>query len=984
MAFWSSQPRLFPNRATDHNGPADAASIHRAFLDWTKPALSTAATWLLDHVDAPNASASSRSGAARVLDLQHLICVLPGARAGKLFLIQLLDQCQARGVSPIPPRVLTPGSMVDAILRPDGALAKEAEIVFAWTESLGHAQPHSAKALLPNPPAADDVIAWHALAQTIATLHAELAGQRQTFGDAAQHADRMGFISEGDRWRAMEQVHRSYLRALQSAGLVDPHAARESSLRVFASSTHAPEVAGVVLIGNVDLNAVQRAAVTMLADRLAVLVLAPSGGEFADHFDDLGCVKPDKWETHPIALKESQIIRAERPEDQCRAAMQAIASLEGRYAAQQITIGLGDESLAPGLQRAARWAGLFAHDPAGTSIGRSAPARFLDAAADWLTRRRFADLATLLRHPDVESAVRRYAGEHAAVEDWLSLLDRYFSDHLHAKVTGDWLGNSETQQRLKLVHDAVKNLLAPLNGPKPGAKRTIGDRAQPILGVLAALFIPDADDPRARAASVDACRAIAEALQQIAQCPAELQPSADAPTALRLVLSHISGQSIPADIQSDQIEMLGWLEVALDPAPVLIITGFNDGLIPQTISPDGFLPDSLRSAMGLSCNARRYARDAYLLSSITASRESLTIITGRRTARGEPLAPSRLLLACDDATLVRRVKLICGEHAPNSDLLPLGTGGLPAPQTQFKVPPLPLPLTIPTAMSVTAFRMYLACPYRFALQHLLKLEAIEDTATELDPLAFGVLAHDVLSELGKDGDVANSTEPLAIEKFLISRADRLARQRFGTEPIPAVLLQMARLHQRLIAFSRLQAQLRAEGWVIAECEKKFEQNNALDIPGQEAMVIRGKIDRIDRHEHTGEWRILDYKTGESGQSPHKSHHDREKLDVDPLEWSDLQLPLYHQLAAHNNFSGTLKLGYIVLPKRADGAELKLAEWSDAQVQSGIERARQVVRDIREQKFDPSPDYHNEFDAFARICQTQAFSDEEDDEGEAAG
>jgi hypothetical protein len=387
--------------------------------------------------------------------------------------------------------------------------------------------------------------------------------------------------------------------------------------------------------------------------------------------------------------------------------------------------------------------------------------------------------------------------------------------------------------------------------------------------------------------------------------------------------------------------------------------------------------------MGLSSNARRFARDAYLLSMIIASRESLTIIAGRRSVRGEPLAPSRLLLSCDEATLTRRVKLICGDQPPVLDLLPLGTADLPAAQTEFKVPQLPLPFTVPTIMSVTAFRSYIQCPYRFALQYLLGLNGLDDSATELDPLSFGNLAHDVLCEFGKDGDIANSTNPQAIEQFLIAQADRLARQRFGTEPMPAVRLQMARLRQRLIAFSHLQAQMRAEGWVIRDCEKKFEANNTLDIAGQDPMIVRGKIDRIDFNESTGEWRILDYTTGESGDSPHKTHHGREKLDADPLDWLDLQLPLYHHLVSRDGCSGTLRLGYIVLPKRADGSQLKLAEWDDAQVESGIEKAREVVRAIRDQRFDANPDFHNQFDAFARICQTQAFSDDIEDNGSEA-
>jgi hypothetical protein len=400
MAFWSSQPKLFPNRENDPDGPDARDAIHRVFLDWRKPALECGTTWVLDNV-------GDRLPEQGLLDLQHILCVLPGARAGTLFLAQLLDQCEQRGLSLIPPRVLTPGSMVNELLMPEGAAANEVEIAFARMNALRNAKAASIEALIPSVPQANDLPGWHALATTITGLHAELAGQRLTFANVAAHADRMGYINEGDRWRVLSELHRSYLRTLEEAGIADPHEAREKSLRASASASC--DFEGIALIGNVDLNAIQRGAVTTFADRLAVLVFAPPS--MADHFDDLGCVKSDRWETHPIALDESQIVRAERPEDQCLAVMQRIASFNGRYAAQEITIGLGDAELSPGLQRAARWAGLFAHDPSGTSLDRSAPARFLEAASDWLSRHRFAEFATLLRHPDVEAAVKRDVGD---------------------------------------------------------------------------------------------------------------------------------------------------------------------------------------------------------------------------------------------------------------------------------------------------------------------------------------------------------------------------------------------------------------------------------------------------------------------------------------------------------------------------------------------------------------------------------------------
>jgi len=51
----------------------------------------------------------------------------------------------------------------------------------------------------------------------------------------------------------------------------------------------------------------------------------------------------------------------------------------------------------------------------------------------------------------------------------------------------------------------------------------------------------------------------------------------------------------------------------------------------------------------------------------------------------------------------------------------------------------------------------------------------------------------------------------------------------------------------------------------------------LDVPGEAPMPIRGVIDRVDRHERTGAWRIIDYKTGERGAGPLETHHGRKTL-----------------------------------------------------------------------------------------------------------
>ena len=134
------------------------------------------------------------------------------------------------------------------------------------------------------------------------------------------------------------------------------------------------------------------------------------------------------------------------------------------------------------------------------------------------------------------------------------------------------------------------------------------------------------------------------------------------------------------------------------------------------------------------------------------------------------------------------------------------------------------------------------------------------------------------------------------------------------------------------------------------------------------MQIRGRIDRIDRHERTGEWAIFDYKTSDGGASPDKTHRCAG-------EWIDLQLPLYRRLS-RAMCGDSPRLGFILLPKDPSGAGASFAEWSDAELAEADQTADDVVRDVRAGKFwppsRPAPAY---FEDLAAICQDEQFSAE---------
>ncbi len=72
------------------------------------------------------------------------------------------------------------------------------------------------------------------------------------------------------------------------------------------------------------------------------------------------------------------------------------------------------------------------------------------------------------------------------------------------------------------------------------------------------------------------------------------------------------------------------------------------------MNADLFLPNSLRSQLRITDNARRLARDVYALSAVLASRRSVTMIGGNVNTSNDAIRPSRLWFAADPETIARR------------------------------------------------------------------------------------------------------------------------------------------------------------------------------------------------------------------------------------------------------------------------------------------------------------------------------------------
>jgi len=932
--------------------------IKREFLGWDRPGLSLAVDWLIDRFGTPDA-----------LDLGRAIVAVPGGRAGRRLLERLVEVAEASGRALGPPRMITIGRLPELLYAPKRPFADALTQQLAWVEALRAAPAERLNHLVPERPDADNLPAWLSLGEMLGRLHRELAAEAMDFDTVLACGQNVPGFAETPRWTALAAVQKSYLETLDRLGLWDLQTARLFATRQGECRTDSP----IILLGTVDLNRLQREMLEAVADHVTSLVLAPP--VMAERFDALGCLEPDAWQELPVEPRDEQIAVADSPGDQAAAALRAIAALDGRHAADEITVGVPDERIVPYLLQQFRQCGVAARHGVGEPLARTGPYRLLEAAAECVDNPRHAALAALVRHP----AVGHWLERQNVHGDWLTELDRYHEDHLPYRIEGDLLGKPDEYPSLRAALAAVETLLRPLSGPP----RSLGEWSEPVAGLLVAVHGGRplrADDPADRR-TLAACEKIHAVLTEHRAIDSRIAPKISAAEAIRLALRAVASETIAAPADAAAVELLGWLELPLDDAPALVVTGMNEGIVPQSLGADLFLPNQMRRALGIEDNHRRWARDVYAMSMLVASGRHLNLIAGRRSPENDPMLPSRLLLASADASVTaRRVQKLFGEHdsAPRI-MLP---GRLIAGRVESALV-VPEPAEIPPppeSMRVTEFRDYLACPYRYYLRHRLNLDGLDDRAAELDGGAFGSLAHEVLGSLAHP-DVADSTDAERIAAFLDASLDREMRRFYGGRPLASIRVQVEQLRLRLRRFAEWQAARAASGWRIEYVEQSVTPDRARLNVDDRPIGLRGRIDRIDVNDATGRRIVLDYKTGDKVDPPDRSHRHKDK------GWIDLQLPLYRHLVPALQINGPVALGYVALPKDVKDVRLLEADWTDADLEEADETARRVVRDIRAGRFwppaSPPPAFCEEFAAICQDGQFGAALAEDDENGEEA-
>ena len=752
-----------------------------------------------------------RSDPSGAKSLAHLLVIVPTAQSGRRLRLKLAERFGAF----IPPMVKLPQQLFDS---ESALIAGRTDELVAFQEALGE------KGSL-------DVAAQ------FSDIRGILGGNALSFADVA---DRIGSILvdetadfEVERWKGFAELEARYLAALEKRGKTDRIVAMK---RMIADPPRLEGIEKIVIAYVLDPLPAFRQVLEKLESRDKI---------------EIEEILPALKHSNTQTLKQSQILPCATAASEAEKVAEIFAAVKPDEAQPALCVADAEEF--PEVQGALQAKGLKVHDPSRTLLVTSSLGHLVEQITALVRTRSYNVFSAFIRGGDV----RRWlcAELKISTEEYVDALNKL--DNAQAKLLPEKIDDigPKTNGKLRAIFEHID----------------VAIRKKGMRQILQSVFkehILDERDPDARefAAAAETVNAL------IDECPGE---RASCPFDYDLFAFRLreATYSLEPD-EGDVILTDGWLELPFLDADELVITGFNEGRVPESVVGHAFLPDRLRRGLGLADNESRTKRDREILRLAVQCREEGAVRVSFRAIdeKGDVLKPSRLLFDCaDDAELVARVKRFYGVHAGTEEAK---AADLPEKwRLKLEIPPprKPLGFTSPSSLD-----LYLRCPFTYCLKKTFG-EKEDDRAEELDPSEFGNLAHDAL-ELWGAGPLKDSENADAIAAELASHVDGILGKRFGTSVPAIVALQGESMKRRLAAFAKIQAVRHAEGWRTVAAERKLQVKYG-------HTTVKGRCDRIDFNEKTGEWCVVDYKTFDN---PERAVW----RDAKSGEWKSLQLPLY--------------------------------------------------------------------------------------------
>lgn len=882
--------------------------MNRFFLSWNKPACRAVAERLLT---------------VEMNFYRHLVLV-PTRESGRQ-LRELLASLSSAGAI-FSPQVI-PADQFPQTGEGENA-ATHLEELAGWAQALGNSPHRLYPRLFPkNMP--DDFSSVLDMAASLQSLRHSMTNQGVSCAMAQDSC-----AGRDERWTDMDRLATHCTEQLAGWRLTDKTAAMQSEAPPHLLAA-LRETGGQIIVACVaDIPLPLRQALRHAEQNgvpVQIWVHAPEGE--ADSFDPWGCPIPETWTARHIPIRDRQIIMTANPGRLAAETCRIIAgTTEGEV--PDVALGVCDPDMNVALDARLREYGWGLHHPEGRPFAGTGVMDLLRHLRQALEEKGEArPLFNLAR-----SALLCASLDIGNQQSCCASLD---------KIQQKFLPESEEYllSRLKEFHPgalpAIQTILAWRNRMSESGK--LGEHLLEWFPNLAKAYGPE----------TEAMEILHSCLSSLARLQ-ERSTAFDKPEqALQLLMKSLESSRARNRREPHAVlDSLGWMEVHFRPERNLILTGLNEGTVPEGGVSDQFMPEELRESLGIDSFNRKKARDSFLITSLLHSREregSLTVILSRTSSKNDPLTPSSLLMRCPDEELPHRVEQLFREISDPPAPLPYKRGrwhlqpaegwktatdiGAMAPgyKNPWKEKNLPF--------SPSVLKRFLACPMRFWMREALHLNEDEFLPDKEDMAVneLGTMLHDVLEYFcRKNAVLKDGMDIAALQEDITEILEETFRKQYGPAPLMPLLLQKRSMEQRLSVYAAQHLEDLRNGWACIAFEQQVE-DWTLD-----GFRMKFRIDRIDRHAD-GHLRVIDYKTGAASSCEKKHLETIARPDALALlspslrpytkklkngrmvhsRWKDLQLPIY-VLWAMEAYGGSPSAAYYTVP--ANPLDIGLSPW----------------------------------------------------------
>lgn len=360
------------------------------------------------------------------------------------------------------------------------------------------------------------------------------------------------------------------------------------------------------------------------------------------------------------------------------------------------------------------------------------------------------------------------------------------------------------------------------------------------------------------------------------------------------------------------------IDARLHSADLVILSGLNENIWPETQVIDPFFNRSLQAKLGLPLLEQTIGEEAHNFFCFTHAKE--VFFTRAEKISGASATPSRWLLRIETLAQKLSINLIEEPHSSNLTIIENNL------KNENDIAIVPLELR-PKQLSVTQIEKLVFNPYHIYVDSILRLKKLLPIERKISALDFGLFIHKAL-------ELYNANSEKNLERLLNAGRQALA------------LLNLEQQQLQIVFWSRF---VRIAQWFIANENQK--NKIYLEIKGRAKMgdnfILIARADRLEISNDNA-IDVIDYKTG--NLSTYKSIQTGRTL----------QLLLEGIIAAKGGFDCQQKPGnvenlkYVKLSGSEDPVEILEIDLTDDDL---LFRAEKYLNELIQEYKDPATAYH---------------------------